>query len=188
MKGDLAVGDKWVNEGDVNFLVYGGSLVRHHWDEEEIKTYPTLQNQYDVFYYDPDQGIAALCLVDLDDLSCEMFDDIKYTNGLENETANPWANCPERLAVEWVEYCGPGAFSNSSFKSQYPFELEDYLISEEELEKWLNDLEVKSEVIGGYSHDQAVTLAERCEQSAEAARNMAEEPDINAPDKSPLAK
>lgn len=46
----------WINLGDVNFLTYGGCMVRPHWSEEELKEHPELSTMYDVFYLNTEAG------------------------------------------------------------------------------------------------------------------------------------
>ena len=65
-------GKTWKNFGDVNFLEYGGCLVRPSYSTEEIAKYPRLKSCFDVLNVDPEAGeegqiFAELHSVDIDD-------------------------------------------------------------------------------------------------------------------------
>lgn len=65
-------GKAWKNFGDVNFLEYGGCLVRPSYSSEEIAKYPGLKSCFDVLNVDPEAGeegqiFAELHSVDIDD-------------------------------------------------------------------------------------------------------------------------
>lgn len=81
---------EWVNMGDINFLAYGGCLVKPHFSEEELKDHESLENTFDVFYLNTefgengDENFAALCYVDLDDSWLPWADMLKYI-GLDEE-------------------------------------------------------------------------------------------------------
>lgn len=65
-------GKVWKNFGDVNFLEYGGCLVRPSYSSEEIAKYPGLKSCFDVLNVDPEVGeegqvFAELHSVDVDD-------------------------------------------------------------------------------------------------------------------------
>ena len=47
---------EWVNMGDINFLAYGGCLVKPHFSEEELKDHESLENTFDVFYLNTEFG------------------------------------------------------------------------------------------------------------------------------------
>lgn len=146
----------WENLGDVNFLAYGGCLVKPHWTEEELakaKNPELLKHTYDVFYLnteygdDGNQNFAALCCIDMTDdfldwngmLYCIGEDariGMKFEDFLNETTISP-----ELLAKEMVEYMGVGEFSPCTFKCpQYPSEADDYIVSDEDLKQWLIDL------------------------------------------------
>ena len=65
-------GNVWKNFGDVNFLEYGGCLVRPSYSSEEITKHPGLKSCFDVLNVDPEAGeegqiFAELHSVDVDD-------------------------------------------------------------------------------------------------------------------------
>lgn len=65
-------GKVWKNFGDVNFLEYGGCLVRPSYSSEEIAKYPGLKSCFNVLNVDPEAGeegqiFAELHSVDIDD-------------------------------------------------------------------------------------------------------------------------
>lgn len=65
-------GKAWKNFGDVNFLEYGGCLVRPSYSSEEITKRPGLKSCFDVLNVDPEAGeegqiFAELHSVDVDD-------------------------------------------------------------------------------------------------------------------------
>lgn len=65
-------GKAWKNFGDVNFLEYGGCLVRPSYSSEEITKHPGLKSCFDVLNVDPEAGeegqvFAELHSVDVDD-------------------------------------------------------------------------------------------------------------------------
>lgn len=81
---------EWINMGDINFLAYGGCLVKPHFSEEELKDHESLENTFDVFYLNTefgengDENFAALCYVDLDDSWLPWADMLKCI-GLDEE-------------------------------------------------------------------------------------------------------
>lgn len=131
--------NKWKNLGDVNFLSYGGCLVRKNWSDEIAK--------YQVFSLNTEAGengdeySAILCCVDLDDLTAEVVEDILDLNGLEELSNMPLFEImsPEMWAKEIVE-CGTGLYQPTSYRSQYPSSWEDYILTEDELKEWLKAL------------------------------------------------
>lgn len=148
--------NKWENLGDVNFLAYGGCLVKNHWTDEElaeVENPELLKHTYDVFYLNPEYGnngnenFATLCCIDLTDDFLD-WDGMLYCLGQDERIGmkfqdflNETTISPKLLAKEMVEYMGVEQFSPITFKnSQYPSCAEDYLISDKDLEKWLQDL------------------------------------------------
>lgn len=147
--------DMWENFGDINFLTYGGCLVKRHWTDEElakIENPELLKYTYDVFYLnteygDDNQNFAALCCIDLTDdfldwngmLYCIGQDErigMKLQDFLKETNISP-----KLLAKEMVEYMGVDEFSPITFKNpQYPSCIEDYLVSNKDLKKWIQDL------------------------------------------------
>jgi hypothetical protein len=149
---DLAAsfqGQKWENLGDVNFLAYGGSLVRPHWSKEELKKYPDLDSEYDVFNLITEAGdngdklSARLFCVDIDDVICDADNkkEILTLIGLEDKVDLPSEQImsPENWAMEMVED-GIMTSDPTTFKTQYPGSWEDTYISMKNLKSWLKSL------------------------------------------------
>lgn len=154
---------EWVNMGDINFLAYGGCLVKPHFSKEELKDHESLENTFDVFYLNTefgengDENFAALCYVDLDDSWLPWADVLKYI-GLDEEVGLPVEELvkkhnPMLLAKELVEssvifspksYTGVQNFSPEVVKNdtcnRYPYSAEDFTVSDEDLVKWIRDL------------------------------------------------
>lgn len=140
----------WLNYGDINFLKYGGCLVRPYCSKKELEEYPNLASYYDVFSLNTEAGengdqlSAAVFSVDIEDvvndpdLKREL---LKYI-GLES-AANLPANKimeAERWAVEIVE---AGMTDDSrSYTTDYPESWEDYILTKEQLIQWLVSLDV----------------------------------------------
>lgn len=145
----------WENHGDINFLAYGGCMVKNHWTEEELAEteYPELlRHTYDVFYLnteygdDGDLNFAALCTIDLTDDFLD-WNGMFYYIGQDERIGMTFQDLldettisPKLLAKEMVEYMGVDEFSPRTFSCQYPSSPKDYIISDEDLEKWLTDL------------------------------------------------
>lgn len=147
----------WINCGDINFLAYGGCLVKPHWTKEELASCENggelLKYTYDVFYLNPeygengDQNYAALCCIDLDGLN---FDDMLKTCGLDEKVGKTLKELledgisPETLAKEMVEYDGVSNYNPSVCKNgqyiQYPGTWEDFIVSNEDLISWMKDI------------------------------------------------
>lgn len=149
----------WKNLGDINFLSYGGCLVKPHWTKEELTSGKDggelLKYGFDVFYLNPeygengDQNYAALCFIDLDGLN---FDDMLYQCGLDEHLGKTLQELlesgftPEQLAKEMVELdvvnFNPSVYKNGQY-IQYPYNWEDFIVSDEDLKKWLLDIGAK---------------------------------------------
>lgn len=137
----------WVNLGDINFTTYGGSLVSKHWSDEENKKYPSLSGMYDVFTLNTEAGdngdqlSAAMMCVDVYDIDQETKKSILQSIGLESKIQedNDEIMSKERWAKELAD-AGYGGQAES-FTSQYPSEWKDFIISEEDLKKWMTLLE-----------------------------------------------
>lgn len=150
---------KWKNLGDINFLAYGGCLVKPHFTKEELSDCEdegdNLKYIYDVFYLNPEYGeadnlmnFAALCCVDLQDtwidyhgLMTAIGEDWRSDSSLEDLLKDI---SPELLAKEIVEYegainCNPTVVKNG-FINNYPYYLEDFIVSDEDLISWLKEL------------------------------------------------
>lgn len=145
---------EWINMGDINFLAYGGCLVKPHFSEEELKDHESLENTFDVFYLNTefgengDENFAALCYVDLDDSWLPWADMLKCI-GLDEEVGLPVEelvkkHSPMLLAKELVEYAGVQNFSPEVVKNdtynRYPYSAEDFTVSDADIVKWLRDL------------------------------------------------
>lgn len=139
--------EKWKNYGDIDYLTYGGCMVKPHWAEEELKEHPELSTMYDVFYLNTEAGengnelLAALCTVDISD-SWINKEEILYAIGLEEHKNKPIEEIltPEQYAKEVVEYYGVGNFGAHSYTHNYPVTWDDYILTEKELLQWMNDL------------------------------------------------
>ncbi len=147
--------DIWENLGDINFLAYGGCLVKKHWTEKElaeVENSELLKYTYDVFYLnteygdDGNQNFAALCCIDMTDSFLD-WDGMLYYIGQDervgmkfNDLLEEGEIAPELLAKEMIEYMGVGSFSPIAFNSATPFLNDDYIVSDEDLKKWLQDL------------------------------------------------
>ena len=146
---------KWENLGDVNFLAYGGCLVKPHFNEKELKGCDNLKLTFDVFYLNPEYGesndlknFAALCCIDLTD-DWLHYDDMLAACGLDEKAGLSLDELlkelsPELLAKEMVEYEGVANFNPTVVKEgkviQYPYSWEDYIVSDDDLVSWLKDL------------------------------------------------
>lgn len=142
---------KWTNYGDVNYLSYGGCLVRQSEQDEDV---------YQVFYlltpndigeseYIPEEEaedtyIAALCDVDVSDYTAteKQRMEILYPSGMEDcVSKEPFeVMSPEMWAKEIVEVMGFGNFSPIAWKVDYPNDFKDYLIRYDDLKNWLKNL------------------------------------------------
>lgn len=143
----------WENFGDVNFLEYGGCLVKEHWTEEElasIKNPENMKHCYDVFYLNAECGediYAALCCVDLTDEWLD-WNGMFYTTGQEEKIGMSLKDLmeestisPKFWAKEMVEYMGIQNFCPISFKNaQYPEGYDEFILSKDELIEWLHGL------------------------------------------------
>lgn len=136
---------EWINYGDVNFLAYGGCLVAPHWDKATLEEHPDFADQFDVFQLiteagdNCDQMLARLFMVTVGDYE-DSKKDILYAIGLEDKADLPMDKIiPLSMwAKEIVEYgCGE---QGMSYDNPYACQFEDYVISKEDLKKWLTDL------------------------------------------------
>lgn len=140
---------KWMNMGDINYLAYGGCLVKPHFDENE--SIEGTAYIYDVFYLNTeygengDQNFAALCYVDLTD-SWLHWDDMLRACGYDGHIGLSFADLikklsPEIMAKEIVEYEGVNNFSPVVVKEdkviQYPADWTDFIVSDSDLKAWL---------------------------------------------------
>ncbi len=139
---------KWENYGDVNFDTYGGCLVRPHWSEDEMKDYPDLKNQYDVFYLIPktetgeDYHLASMYCVDTDEfIKSEKKDQLLHFVGLEDLVdKDPYEiMSPEVWAKEIVEAHETDPVS--TYKAQYPGQNEDFQLTDNQLVDYMNQIE-----------------------------------------------
>lgn len=142
---------KWENFGDINFLAYGGCLVRQAYTDEEIADNPKLASFYEVFYLYPNpdgnynENYACLCRVDIDDTRKDRKKayDLLYAIGCEEKIDCLDEIAPEIWAKEIVETSnGQESLSCESFKTSYAYRFEDYIISDHEVEEWIKDLKI----------------------------------------------
>lgn len=123
---------KWYNLGDMNYLRFGGCLVK------EIAF-----NLFHVLKVDPesdDQGIiAVLCTVDISD---ETFStkDVLYAVGLEEYADKPMFEVlqPKQWAKEFAEYYSENLFD--------PIYRGERVISKKELIGWMDELGVLDDI------------------------------------------
>lgn len=149
MKGDINM-EKWENLGDVNFLSYGGCLVKHNWEEPD----ESLKYCYTVFYLNPeagengDQNYAAQCFIDLTDSWLD-YDGMLQSIGCDEFVGMSFEDLikkidPMVLAKELIEYHGVANFSpevqHKEVYLQYPSQFEDFIVSDEELTDWLKNI------------------------------------------------
>lgn len=141
---------EWTNMGDINFLAYGGCLVKPHFSEEELKDHESLENTFDVFYLNRslERTVTRTLQLFLDDSWLPWADMLKYI-GLDEEVGLPVEelvkkHSPMLLAKELVEYTGVQNFSPEVVKddtcNRYPYSAEDFTVSDDDLVKWLHDL------------------------------------------------
>lgn len=140
----------WKNLGDVNFLTYGGCLVRRSHTDEELKRYPSLSTLYTVIQLMPsddheDMVFVGICEVDIEDytedtgvlsyadISGKILEEI-----LEKESA-------EQFAADIISYYGIGNLAGQSASMMYPASPEDWLCSREHAKEWLESMGWKEE-------------------------------------------
>lgn len=150
---------KWENLGDINFLSYGGCLVKPHFSEKELSELENggenLKLIFDVFYLNPEYGekddlknYAALCCIDLTDSWID-YDGMLQFIGEDHRIGSSLEDLlkelsPQLLAKEIVEYegvvnCNPIVVKNGRL-IQYPISWTDFIISNEDLINWLKDI------------------------------------------------
>lgn len=150
MKEEL-VATPWKNFGNANYLVYGGCLVRKHFNEEPEAQEPV----FDVFYLSPNYGgdnnvnFAVLCCIDLTG-SWLPWEKIFKCCGFDEDAKLPVAELikkydPMLLAKNMVLYAGFSKFSPSVFKNDvtynmHPSDIKDFLVSNNVVMKWLHSL------------------------------------------------
>lgn len=149
-KKDEPVINPWESFGDVNFLTYGGCLVRRCFANKS----KTHENVFDVFYLSSKFGekggnnFAALCCIDLAESWLPWEKMLKYYGFNENIDL-PVAELvkkydPMFLAKSMVRYVGIASFSPSVFKNgtynTHPRNVEDFTVSNEDVIKWLHTL------------------------------------------------
>ena len=137
--------NKWENLGDIDFLTYGGCLVKPAYDD------PELAASYNVFYMnvdtdEEDKVFATLLIVDVDDYINDEKNkmDILKAIGLEDrENDDPLMIMDNAAwAKEIIEYYGVSNFSPTVLKpnTYYPTYYEDYLCTPDEVKDWLIEL------------------------------------------------
>ena len=137
----------WKNLGDVNFLQYGGCLVRKSYTEEHDKEYPTLANYYEVISLIPDSNnedfvLAGICSIDLEDYveTDSIFDYAGYPELAGKKLQEIIKEIgAEAFAAYIVSYYGVGNLCGESPKSRYPMEKTDWMVTRKEAEEWLKE-------------------------------------------------
>lgn len=141
---------RWTNYGDENYLEWGGCLVKPHWNKKELKKYPELKHQYDVFYLNTEVDgsgemcYAALCMIDLTDDWLD-YNGMLYAIGREDLKCKSFDELleiisPELLAKELVEYHGIGNCNPTTLRTQYPSNFHDFVFYKEDIKYWLKQL------------------------------------------------
>lgn len=150
MKEEL-VATPWKNFGSVNFLAYGGCLVRRHFTEM-----PEAQELvFDMFYLSPKYGgdnnvnFAVLCCIDLT-VSWLPWKKMFTRCGDDKDAGVPVTELvkkydPMLLAKNMVLYAGfsnfsPSVCKNGLYNNMHPSNVEDFLVSNDDVVKWLHSL------------------------------------------------
>lgn len=145
---------KWENLGDINFVAYGGCLVKSHQTGEGSNVDEAFKYCFDVFYLNPefgengDENFAGLGTIDLTDNWLD-FDGMLEVTGYDEYKGKSLEELleimsPELLAKEMVEYHGIQNFSPIVCKKdvvlQYPCDANDFIVTLEELNDWLHNI------------------------------------------------
>ena len=136
---------KWENYGDVNFLTYGGSLIRPAWTDEELTEHPSLKNQYEVLMLSrlaesETNVFIGLKVVDTDD----------YEDKREeiSEMYDVWSvDDPLLFAVSCAEYTGLEPSVDTAYRQKMYSTEKDFVIDEADAAEWLRELGVPEEWI-----------------------------------------
>lgn len=139
--------ETWKNYGDVNFVDYGGCMIKPHWSKQEIDNHPDLASVYDVFYVNteiPEMGegiIAALLTVDIhDSWLVKSVPDVLYAIGEEKRKDKPMDEIMpgDMWAKEFVDFFSFESFSPTYYHDGmlYPA----HIITTEQLRSWMKDL------------------------------------------------
>lgn len=140
--------NEWKNYGDVNFLQYGGCLVKPAYNDISRREHPALASIYDVFYLNTEAGdsgedlFAALCSVDISDTWIKK-ENVLEAIGLEETKSKSIKEIMSEdvFAKECVEYYGVENFSPAAYHvGEYPSAYQDYILTREELKTWLEEL------------------------------------------------
>lgn len=128
----------WKNYGDVNFAEHGGQMVRPTWSEEELKEFPNLRSQYDVFSLmriSDDLMHAYLSQVDTDDFA-EYSNSIEYIYGYIPET-------DEEKACKLADYIGPQPGVDRGYlqKGMYSRN-KDFFLTPTQAVAWMKELSI----------------------------------------------
>lgn len=145
--GDEPVANPWETFGNVNFLSYGGCIVRRCY----VNKFKTHENVFDVFYLSPKFGekggnyFAAFCCIDLTTSwlpwekmlkCCGIDEDVNLSI---NELVKKYD--PMFLAKSMVMYVGIASFSPNVYKkavlNRHPRDIEDFTVSNEDVIEWL---------------------------------------------------
>ena len=137
---------KWENYGDVNFLTYGGSLIRPAWDEKVLADHPALKNQYEVLILtrNPDDEctvLAGIKQIDTGDYE-DRREEISKIYGLTSDEDDLL------FAVSCAEYIGlePGLDTACGQRGMYS-SADDFIMDEDGVAEWLKEMEVPEEWI-----------------------------------------
>ena len=133
---------EWHNYGDVGFLSEGGSMVRKAWDDEEIRMFPLLGEEYEVLMLAPlteNEVLTGIKLINIAD----------YVNDDTIERfAGEMPGDPMLLAASWAEYYGfePGIDTAPKQSGMYSQRI-DFIVSKADAERWLYEIGVPKEYI-----------------------------------------
>lgn len=142
-------GKAWKNFGDVNFLEYGGCLVRPSYSSEEIAKYPGLKSCFDVLNVDPEAGEEGQIFVELH--SVDIDDYVKDPDKrLEVLTAIGLEGCDEKQVKQMlpddqfakeIVCCGLADYV-THYNQPYGAASgsEGCFITRKDLEDWIRDL------------------------------------------------
>lgn len=125
----------WKNLGDMNFLAFGGGIVK-----------PLYQDVFHVLNVDTESGEegneirAVLCTVDITDGYLSK-NDVLYAVGLEELADKPMQEImrPEQWAKEFVNF-----YSDNTFQPEY-YKGKEF-VTEQELVSWMDELGILKDI------------------------------------------
>ena len=140
--GKLDQNCQWKNLGDINFMAWGGRLIKQDAD---------CPSNYYVFDLNTEAGnkgnelSAAMYYIDIDDVTLEDLREILQLCGLD--TPENKAKSREQLISELTpemvckECISIGKYLTcTAYECEYPSSWEDFIVSREQLESWMNDI------------------------------------------------